>query len=205
MKKHLIAFAALLTGLVSGNAQNVAEEPVEHAVQLSVRAAANRHASKEFGIDGAWKQQLRTNMYFNGGISLAIDNTPSFWFNAEQTMRNPSAAMFEVGIPLQIEFGKLNYSCGSFYGLVGVTPTFYSTMSYKYLDQSTRKMVDGDKKSGFIIAPVLEAGRNFTAASHIFRFGLYATYKFNCTPGDFNIYHRVAGRMFVGVKLGMIL
>ena len=44
--------------------------PIKRAIQISGYIGANRFAAKEFGLSGVWKQNVGTNLYFNGGISL---------------------------------------------------------------------------------------------------------------------------------------
>lgn len=178
----------------------VVETPIKHAIQISGYLGANRFASKEIGISGVWKQNIGTNLYFNGGLSLAIGHSK---FSQVQR-RN----MFEVGIPLQIELGKLNHQKASLYGTFGITPTIYSTMSAKEWDANTENYVDMSKdfkKSGFLIAPSLEFGGNIPVGPTIMRIGVYGTYKINCTTSDFDVYKNCAGRCFLGAKIGFVL
>ncbi len=174
------------------------EEPLKHAVQISGDVGANRYASKEFGLDGVWKQNIGNNLYFNGGLSLAIG-----YSNFGETA--PKRNMFEVGIPLQIELGKLNHQCASLYGLFGITPTVYTTMSATKWDAAAGKRVDDVKKTGFLVAPSLEFGGNIPVGPTIMRIGVYGTYKINCTTSDYDVYKSVAGRMFLGAKIGIVL
>lgn len=174
------------------------ETPVRHAVQISGHVGTNRYASKEIGLSGVWKQNIGTNLYFNGGLSFAIDHS-NF---TQSSKRN----MFEAGIPLQIEYGKLNHQKASLYGLFGITPTVYSTMSVKEWDGDKFVDADGDlKKSGFLVAPVLEFGGNIPVGNAIMRIGVYVTYKINCTTGTYDVYGHSAGRCFLGAKIGVIL
>lgn len=174
------------------------EEPVNHAIQVSGYVGANRYSSKEIGLSGVWKQRIGANMYFNGGLSLAIG-----YSNVQnQNKRN----MFEVGIPLQIEVGKLNKQKAALYGAFGIAPTVYSTMSVKVWDGA--KFVDADKemkKSGFLIAPSFEFGGNIPVGESIMRIGVYGTYKINCTTGTYDVYKQSAGRCFFGAKIGIVI
>lgn len=176
----------------------VVETPINHAIQISGYVGANRYASKEIGLSGVWKQNIGNNLYFNGGLSLTIghSNLP------KQDKRN----MFEVGIPLQIEVGKLNKQKAALYGAFGLTPTIYSTMSAKVWDGA--KFVDADKelkKSGFLIAPSFEFGGNIPVGESIMRIGVYGTYKINCTTGTYDVYKLSAGRCFLGAKIGIVI
>ena len=208
------------------------EIPLKHAIEIGGYIGANRYASKEIYLNGVWKQLVAKNLYFNGGLSIGFDLTKS-----GKVTRN----MFEFGIPLQIELGKLNHQYASLYGMFGITPTFYTTMKAEgenaplviskdksgHIDEpevSPKKTnaadnitapetpIDTDdvphkanlKKSGFLIAPMLELGGNIPVKGTILRIGVYAKYKINCTTGDFDVYKETAGRMFLGAKIGVI-
>lgn len=171
------------------------EIPVTHAIEISGNVGANRFASKEIGLEGVWKQNICNNLYFNGGLLVNFGIT-----NYSKTCKRD---MMEIGIPLQIEVGKLNHQYGSLYGSFGITPTYYSTL--KAENQNVPKDVD-IKKSGFLVAPSLEFGGNIPVGESILRIGVYAKYKINCTRGDFDVYTKGgAGRMFLGAKIGFIL
>lgn len=180
------------------------EVPVKHAIEIAGNVGANRFSSLEIGLEGVWKQFIGKNLYVNGGLLLNFDLTD---YGKNALKRN----MLEVGIPLQIELGKLNHQYASLYGALGITPTFYSTMKAEGGIIPTKE-VDGKnvaidvKKSGFMIAPSLEFGGNIPVGSIIMRIGVYAKYKINCTIGDFDVYGKGgAGRMFLGAKIGFVL
>lgn len=175
----------------------VVEKPVKHAIQVSGYVGANRYASKEFGISGVWKQRIANNLYFNGGISLAIGYTNS----TQHGKRN----MFEFGFPLQIELGKLNHQKASLFGSIGFAPTVYTTMSTKSWDGTQFVDVDKDlKKKGFLIAPAIEFGGNIPVGNVIMRIGVYGKYKINCTPYGYDVYRYSAGRGFLGAQIGVV-
>lgn len=180
------------------------EVPVRQAIEIVGNVGANRYASKEIGLEGVWKQLVGKNLYFNSGLSLSFGLTD---YGKNALKRN----MLEIGVPLQIELGKLNHQYASLYGSFGIVPTFYSTMKVEGGD-IPMKEVDGKKdeidvkKSGFMIAPLIEFGGNIPVGSTIMRIGVYAKYKINCTTGDFDVYTKGgAGRMFLGVKIGFVL
>lgn len=178
----------------------VKSDPVGHGIAISLRAAANRFSSKDFAIEGEWKQRIGSNLYFNGGLSLGLAHT--VWEYDHALKRN----MFELGIPLQIEWSRLDRIRASLYGLVGIVPTFYSTINAQDWDKDAGKMVDGLKKSGFLIAPALEIGGNIPVGPVLLRIGVYGMYKFNCTKGDFDVYaNGGAGKGFFGAKIGIVL
>lgn len=178
---------------------NVVETPVRHALQISGYVGANRYAAKEIGISGVWKQNICTNLFFNGGVSIAIDHS--------DLSRYSKREMLEAGIPLQVEVGKLKHNAASLYGAFGITPTLYSTMSVKRWDGKENEFVDDKdlKKAGFLIAPSLEFGGNIPVGNSIVRIGVYGTYKINCTTGDVDVYKLSAGRCFLGAKIGFVL
>lgn len=172
------------------------EIPVKHAIAISGYGGASRYASKEIGLEGVWKQLIGKNLYFNGGLSLTLGFTN---YGKNALKRN----MLEIGIPLQIEWGKLNHQCASLFGSFGIIPTFYSTM--KAENWVDGKKIDGIKKSGFLIAPALEFGGNIPVGTTILRIGVYAKYKMNCSGGDFNVYtNGGVGRAFLGAKIGFV-
>lgn len=165
------------------------EIPLKHAIQISGYMGANRFDAKEFGVSGLWKQNVGTNLYFNGGLSIALGYTKSH-----------KRYMLEAGIPLQIELGKLNRQKASLYGSFGITPTVYTTLSVANYDPNQDL-----KKSGFLIAPSLDFGGNIPVGNIIMRIGVYGTYKINCTRGTYDVYKRSAGRCFLGAKIGIVL
>lgn len=173
------------------------EIPVKQAIEIAGNVGANRFSSKEIGLEAVWKKLIGKNVYFNGGLSLTIGHTN---LGKESLKRN----MFEIGVPLQIELGRLNRQYASLYGSFGIIPTIYSTMNAEVWCNGVKE--DGIKKSGFLIAPSIEFGGNIPVSSTIIRMGVYAKYKINCTAGDFDVYTKGgAGRMFLGAKIGFVL
>lgn len=166
------------------------EVPVKHAIEIAGYIGTNPYVPKEIGLEGVWKQHVGNNFYFNGGLSLTFGWTKH---DGKTTKRS----MVEIGVPLQIEYGKLNHQYASLYGNFGLTPVVYSTMQV----ESTA----GGKKSGLYIAPSLEFGGNIPVGAVIMRIGVYGRYKLNCTPGDYDVYTHSAGRAFLGAKIGVVL
>ena len=78
-------------------------------------------------------------------------------------------------------------------------------MSATKWDAVASRRVDDIKKSGFLVAPSLEFGGNLPVGNTVMRIGVYGTYKINCTTSDFDVYKKVAGRMFLGAKIGIVL
>lgn len=176
----------------------VTETPVRHAIQLSGYVGTNRFVAKEIGISGVWKQNVGTNLYVNGGLSVTLGHA-----NLSHVSKRD---MLEIGIPLQIELGKLNHQAAALYGTFGITPTVYTTVTAKKWDgKQYVGATDGSKKAGFLIAPSLEFGGNIPVGNTIMRIGVYCTYKINCTAGAYDVYRQSAGRFFMGAKLGVVL
>lgn len=176
----------------------IEEIPVDHAIQISGFVGANPFRSKEFGLTGVWKQNISTNLYFNGGLSLAL----AYANFGRLHKRN----VFEAGIPLQIELGKLTHQKASLYGSIGVAPTVYSAIAVK--DWTGKQFEDEDKelkKSGFLIVPSLEFGGNIPVGDVIMRIGIYGSYKINCTTDAYDLYQQFEGRAFFGAKIGIVL
>lgn len=192
-------------GLKKDTTIQVTEEPskpVKGAFQLNAflslpRWVANG-ASNVFGIDGSWKQSIGRQLYFNAGLSLGLsfgkygdhwDGYTKDWKNGDFT-----ETIFEVGVPLSIEVGNVNYKKASMYGGLGVTPTFYAG----------GKNINSGSKSGILVAPRLDLGGYLPAGNRIVRIGGFAQYKINCSKGDFDIYaHRIGG-FFLGGNIGLV-
>lgn len=174
------------------------KEPLNHAIQVSAYLGANRTGSaKEYGITGAWKQYIGKKLYFNVGLSLGFDNASFAHFSKKVN--------FEIGLPLQIEFGILNHRKASLFGSIGLIPAVYSVLNRD--DWSGVKGIDADediKKAGFLISPILEFGGNIPVGNIIMRIGFYGQLKNNCTPGKYDIYSNGLGRFFLGAKIGVV-
>lgn len=173
--------------------QQVAD-PVKHAIQISAVLGANLYTTKEFGVEGLWKQNIANNLYFNGGLSFLFDYTAK---NGDTSKRS----MFELGVPLQIELSNLDRRRASFYGLFGISPTFYSTLK----TEAGSRPYDGKKKSGMLVAPSLEVGCNVPVGTTIVRLGVYGKYKINCSTSGFDVYKDCVGRAFIGGKISVVI
>lgn len=172
------------------------EIPVKHAIQVDMNLEADK-GSIGMGLEGLWKQGLSKVMYFNTGLSLTYDRK-----NTSIYENSINCEILEIGIPLEIEIGKLNHQYAGLYGNIGIIPAFYSVMKYDWIKDDLLQNYSY-KKSGFMIAPKAEFGANIPVGSKIMRIGLTAKYKVNCT--DFDIYTKGAGRFFLGAKIGLIL
>ena len=110
--------------------------------------------------------------------------------------------MLEVGVPISIEYSKLDYKKATLYAGIGITPTYYSTIRAK--ETIANEEFDAEKKSGFYIAPRIDFGGYIPLNSQIFRIGVFAQYNINCTNEDGNIFKERIGRLFVGANIGLL-
>ncbi|MBQ7940980.1 MAG: hypothetical protein IJ328_01060 [Muribaculaceae bacterium] len=174
--------------------------PVKCGIQASVFMSLPRFAvsgnSNMFGVSGSWKQQFGKKYYWNAGLSLG------YLYGEYSSPSYREDAMIEVGIPLSVEFACLDYKKSSVYAGIGLTPTFYSTLKADEIDENGAT-VNGEKDSGFLIAPRVDFGGYIPLSKHILRVGIFAEYKINCS-GDVNIYKERIGRAFVGANVGII-
>lgn len=169
--------------------------PVKSAIQINVKFGADCYASEEIGLEGVWKQMIGKNVYFNGGLSFVMG-----YYNFGERYKSD---VLEIGVPLQIEFGKLNHQRPSIYGSFGVMPTFFSTMST--MQRIKADWVDrNEKKSGMLVSPLLEFGGTVPVGGILMRIGVFGSYKI-CATGDCDIYKKEPGRCFIGAKIGIIL
>ncbi|MBD5180940.1 MAG: hypothetical protein HDS98_00105 [Bacteroidales bacterium] len=198
--KRVILTLIVALGSLGGKAfaQTAGIENPDHALQVSAYAAANSQTSKDFGIEGVWKKNIHRDLFINCGLSVAMDYTNKI--NKYTNTRN----MFEAGIPVQLEWSRLSFGKSSFYGLVGFSPVFYTTLSAKTWSSSAGMVVKDLKKSGLLITPTIEAGGNIPLQHTLIRIGVFFKSKLNCTPDGYNVYRNVGGLNFIGLKAGVI-
>lgn len=175
------------TTIVTKNVETVSV-PVKSAIQVSAVLGANLYTTKEFGVEGVWKQNVSKDLYLNGGLSFLFDYTAQNGDAAKRTM-------FELGVPLQVEWSNLNRQKATFFGLFGLTPAFYSTV----------KADSGVKKSGMLVSPMLEVGGNIPTGDLIVRISVYGKYKINCSTSDFDVYKEDVGQAFIGGKISVVI
>lgn len=154
---------------------------VKSAVQLNLKASAGIGTSKVFGLQGQYKLGFAGSWFFNAGASFDI--------TYHRKDLNGKYTMFEIGVPLEVEYGKMEYGRASLYALVGVTPTFYTTLSAS----------NNNKKSAIYAAPHIEIGGNIPVGKKFLRIGAFASYNI-CD----RTYRREIGRAFIGGKIGFI-
>ena len=175
--------------------------PLKHGIQLGFNMEGcltniSRYSSV-YGISGTWKQAVKNGIYLNGGLSFG------FALATVGIQQYEKYNMFELGIPLSVEFSKINKQKACFYGGVGLVPTIYATMSASYEPQ--RPGIEAQKYSGLYIAPQIDFGGYIPWGKQIVRIGLYWRYKINCTPKDgVDIYQNLIGRTFLGANVGIV-
>lgn len=160
---------------------HVTEAFVKSAFQVNITGSAGLGTSKDFGIQGQYKFGFCQSWFFNAGISLDITN--------HRKDTNGKFDMFEVGILLEIEYGKMTYGKSSLYALAGITPAYYTTLSAS----------NDNKKSAIYIAPHAEVGGTIPVGDKFLRIGVFGAYKI-CD----NTYRIEIGRAFIGGKIGFI-
>lgn len=152
----------------------------------------SRHSSV-YGLSGSWKQRIGNKLYFNGGLSFgfAFVSTGSLKYN-----------LLEIGVPLSVELGRINRRKASLYGSLGLTPAFYSTLSAKYEPE-----VDGaepKKYSGLYLSPQLSFGGYIPVGNQIVKLGIFLKHKINCSTKDYDLYHELIGKTYLGANVGIL-
>lgn len=211
------------------NASMQSTEPVRGAFQLNVSMSLPRYVtngtSNVFGIDGGWKQVIGKNVYFNAGLLLALSfgSYGGYWQSIYGSEWNSNKGalketMFEVGIPLSIEFGKVDYKKPTMFASIGVTPTLY--VGAKGLKSKTKETASGstatakadgdfigmenETKSGLYVAPKLEVGGYLPTGGPLVRMAGFMQYNVNCSKGDFDVFKKRIGRLFLGASVGLV-
>jgi len=191
------------------NVVKPATDPVKRAFQVGVFMALPRYvvlgASNVFGLEGAWKMRLSQQIYFNAGLSFGVRmgkfhthfKKDSTW-NVDNEFKE---TVMEIGVPISIEFAKLDRKKASLFGSIGVVPTFYTGVQGRDGDNNKQ---DNDSKSGFYVAPRIEVGGYIPVGGKLVRIGGFYQNNINCTPGDYDIYKNRIGRGHVGAKIGLV-
>ena len=152
----------------------------------------SRH-SNVYGISGLWKQSIHDGIYINGGLSLGM---------AVATIGNRKYNLMEIGVPLSVELGKISKEKATLYGSIGITPSFYSTVSTKYDPEIPG--AEPEKYSGLYLAPQLNFGSYIPVGDHLIRMGFFLKHKINCTSKDYNLYYKQIGLTFFGANVGLV-
>lgn len=176
-------------------------EPVKSALQFDVFVSVPffwvNGASNVWGIEGMWKQKIGKQIYFNAGLSagLAINkNGDTYNYYKDWKDGFYSETMFEIGVPISIEFCKLDRRTASMYGGVGVVPTFFSGA----------KDAIGESRSGLLVSPRFDFGGYLPIAGRLVRLGIFYQYNINCSSGDEDIFKERIAQHYVGANIGLL-
>lgn len=176
-------------------------QPIKKGFEVGVTYSMPRFgvggAFNSFGVYGSAKSKITSNIYLNYGGKIAIS-----YGHYNEEVNNLKDVLFEVGVPLSVEFANLNKDTSSFFASVGFTPAYYTTLSAK--ENKDGKDVDADKKSGLYVAPKVELGGYIPVNDHFLKLGLFGEYRINCTKAEDNIFKQRIGRAFVGANIGYV-
>ena len=176
-------------------------QPIKKGFEVGVTYSMPRFGVKgafnSFGVYGSAKSKVTNNIYPNDGGKIAIS-----YGHYNEEVNNLKDVLFEVGVPLSVEFANLNKDTSSFFASVGFTPAYYTTLSAK--ENKDGKDVDADKKSGLYVAPKVELGGYIPVNNHFLKLGLFGEYRINCTKAEDNIFKQRIGRAFVGANIGYV-
>lgn len=194
------------------NVVEPATEPVKNAFQIGLFMALPRYvvlgASNVFGLEGNWKLGLSELVYFNAGLTFGV-RMGKFHRHTYDVNKNTmiydnefKETIMEIGVPISIEFTKLDHKKASLFGSIGVVPTFYT--GAQGADGSDYNTEDNDSKSGFYVAPRIEVGGYIPVGGKLIRIGGFYQNNLNCTPGDYDVYKNRIGRGHVGAKAALV-
>lgn len=197
----LYRYYSLQKDTVIQNVDNIGVS-VNNGIQVSLSLMMPRYTpnscSNVFGIDGQWKQRITNGVYFSGGLLLAMSfcEYGNYW-------KEENENLFEVGVPLSIEFADINNKHASLYAGIGITPTFYGAA--KEITAIDGKTVGG--KSGLFIAPRIDIGGYIPVGNILIRLGGFLQYNINCSKddNDNNVFKDRIGRCFLGANIGLVL
>lgn len=194
------------------NVVEPATEPVKNAFQIGLFMALPRYvvlgASNVFGLEGNWKLGLSELVYFNAVLTFGV-RMGKFHRHTYDVNKNTmiydnefKETIMEIGVPISIEFTKLDRKKASLFGSIGVVPTFYT--GAQGADGSDYNTEDNDSKSGFYVAPRIEVGGYIPVGGKLIRIGGFYQNNLNCTPGDYDVYKNRIGRGHVGAKAALV-
>lgn len=150
-----------------------------------------------YGLEGGWSRSLSECFYFNVGLSLAFSSGK---YNSRFNELNE--VMFQAGVPLSVEFTRLDRQKASVYVGVGVVPTFYAATKAEIYVSKVKQSTE--KESGFLVAPRIDFGGYVPVRGQVMRIGVFGQFNANCTNSDGNIFEDRIGRVFVGARVGLV-
>lgn len=172
-------------------------KPIRQGIQVSAytmmpayRTGGN---SNLFGVEGTWKQQVADFLYLNGGLALGF---------SYERFGNTSDCLMQLGLPLSVEFTKLDKSKASLFGSVGMSPTFYTMLKASELVGGVK--IPAEKATGFFIAPRIDFGGYIPVGDMLMRMGVFVQYNINCGKKENDLYRNRNGRGVLGLDLGIV-
>ena len=176
-------------------------QPIKKGFEVGVTYSMPRFGVKgafnSFGVYGSAKSKVTNNIYLNYGGKIAIS-----YGHYNEEVNNLKDVLFEVGVPLSVEFANLNKDTSSFFFFFFFTTAYYTTLSVK--ENKDGKDADADKKSGLYVAPKVELGGYIPVNNHFLKLGLFGEYRINCTKAEDNIFKQRIGRAFVVANIGYV-
>lgn len=181
--------------------ENKKDKPVRRAFELGLSYLISRFdvktAFNSFGLYGLAKARISNRVYLNYGGMIALSYNH---YNGRSS--NLKDLLFEVGVPLSVEFTKLDYTTSSLFASIGITPAHYSTISTKEIKNG--KKIDSDKKNGLYISPKVEIGGYIPVNGHLLKIGMFGDYRISCVNKENDIFKQRIGRAFIGVNIGYV-
>lgn len=176
-------------------------QPIKKGFEIGVTYSMPRFGVKgafnSFGVYGSAKTRVSNNTYLNYGGKIAFS-----YGHYNEEVNNLKDVLFEVGVPLSVEFANLNKGTSSLFASVGFTPAYYTTLNAK--ENISGKDVDVDKKSGLYVAPKVELGGYIPVNDHFLKIGLFGEYRISYTKAEDNIFKQRIGRAFVGANIAYV-
>lgn len=177
------------------------KKPIKKAYELGLIYSIPRFgvhgAFNTFALYGSAKVAVDNGVYINYGGKMAFSYGE---YNENKNCLKDK--LVEIGVPLSVEFVKLDRSTSSFFVSVGLTPAYYSTISAKEI--SGGEEIDADKKSGLYVAPKVEIGGYLPMNKHLVKIGVFGEYRISCASKEDNIFKHRIGRAFVGASIGYV-
>ncbi len=191
-----------------------ATEPVNNGMQVNVSLSVPRQSwhgrTSVWGIAGSWKQQVGKITYVNAGLSAALSfGIYNYRFN-NSCSYNLEQDVLELGVPISIEFAKIDRKKATVFASIGFSTTFFKTLKVEVNEEVSVDEFpwNTEKKSGILLAPRVEVGSYVPVGNCMIRMGWVLEYKTNCSRGAgeaaFDIYSERIGCAFFGANLGLL-
>lgn len=127
------------------------------------------YEATEASFWGSYKYQVSDGIYLNGGVSLAYQYNKCANVKIDNRSKEVDASIFEIGVPLSVEFADIRQNCSAPFVMVGLTPTYSTTLSQKIASSDN----DLGGSSAVRIDPRFEFGTYFPFANKLCRIGLF--------------------------------